>query len=65
MANMIDLDSKRKLSYYSNSETRSLNVVELMEGIFGPVPTNHVDIEDSFFNENWPRFDSFPMLILL
>ena len=29
---MIDLDSKRKLSYYSNFETRSLNVLELMEG---------------------------------
>ena len=54
---MIDLDSKRKLSYYSNFETRSLNVLELMEGIFGPVPINPVNIEDSLVNENWPRFD--------
>ena len=38
MANMIDLDSFGKLSYYSNFETRSLNVLELMESIFGPPP---------------------------
>ena len=57
MANMIDLDSKRKLSYYSDFETRSLNVLELMESIFGPMPTNPVNIEDSLINENWPRFD--------
>ena len=59
MANMIDLDSKRKLSYYSNFETRSLNVLELMEGIFGPPPINPVNIEDSLINENWPRFNIF------
>ena len=57
MANMIDLDSKRKLSYYSDLETRSINVLELMESIFGPVPINPVNIEDSLINENWPRFD--------
>ena len=57
MANMIDLDSKRKLSYYSDFETRSLNVLELMESIFGPVPINPVNFEDSIINENWPRFD--------
>ena len=57
MANMIDFESKRKLSYYSNFETRSLNVLELMESIFGPVPFNPVNIEDSLINENWPRFD--------
>ena len=38
MANMIDLDYFRKLSSYSNFETRSLNVSELMEGIFGSPP---------------------------
>ena len=53
---MIDLDSKGKLSYYSNFETRSLKVLELMEGIFGPPPINPVIIEDSLFNKNWPRF---------
>ena len=57
MANMIDLDSKRKLSYYSDFETRSLNVLELMESIFGPSPINPVYIEDSLINENWPRFN--------
>ena len=57
MANMIDLDSFRKLSYYSNFETRSLNVLELMESIFGPPPINPVNIEDSLINEKWPRFN--------
>ena len=57
MANMIDLDSFRKLSYYSKFETRSLNVLELMESIFGPVPIDPVNIEDSLVNKNWPRFD--------
>ena len=57
MANMIDLDSFRKLSSYSNFETRSLDVLELMEGIFGPPPINPANIEDFLINENWPRFD--------
>ena len=57
MANMIDLDSFRRLSYYSNFETGSLNVLELMESIFGPVPSNPVNIEDPLINENWPRFN--------
>ena len=66
MANMIDLDSKRKLSYYSNLQTRSLNALELMENIFGPPPINPVNFEDSLINENWPRvLMLFPMLILL
>ena len=56
MANMNDLDSKRKLFYFSVFETRSLNVLELMESLFGPPPINPVNIEDSLFNENWPRF---------
>ena len=59
MANMNDLDSKRKLSYYSDFETRNLNVLELMEDIFGPPPNNPVIIEDSLINEKWPRFDIF------
>ena len=58
MANMIDLDSKRKLSYYSDFETRSLNVLELIESLFGPPPMNPVNIEDSLINENWPRFNN-------
>ena len=58
MANWIDLDSFRKLSYYSNFETRSLNVLKLMESIFGPIAINPVNIEPSIFNENWPRFNN-------
>ena len=66
MANMIDLESKLKLSNYSNLETRSLNVLELMESFFGPVPINRVNIEPSIIEENWPRFKILiPMLILL
>ena len=57
MANKIDLDSFRELSYYSNFGTRSLNVLELMEGIFGPPPIIPVTIQDSLINENWPRFN--------
>ena len=57
MANMIDLDSKREFFYYSDFETRSLNVLELMESLFGPPPINPVNIKDSFINENWPIFN--------
>ena len=56
MANMIDLDSFRKFSLFCNFETGSLKVLEPMESIFGPVPNNPVDIEDSIINENWPPF---------
>ena len=58
MANMIDLESKRKLPFYSNFETRSLNVLEPMESIFGPLPINPVNVESSIINENSPRFNS-------
>ena len=57
MANMIDLLSKRLLSYYSDFETRSLNVLELMESLVGPPPFNPVNIESSVINENWPSFN--------
>ena len=56
MANMIDLESKRKLSYYSNFETHNLNVLELMESIFRFDFINPVNIEPYIMNENWPRF---------
>ena len=46
---MIDLNSFRKFSYYSSFETRSLNVLELMESIFVPVPFNPLNIEDYLF----------------
>ena len=58
MANMIDLECKRKLSCYSNLKTRSLNVLEFMGSIFGPVVNNPVNIEPSIINENWPRFNN-------
>ena len=57
MASMIDLESKRKLFSNSNFETRSLNVLELMESIFGAPPINPVNVEPSIINENWPRFN--------
>ena len=41
MANMIDLDSKREISYYSDFETRSLYVLELMQSIFGRTNQPH------------------------
>ena len=56
MGKKIDLESKRKLSSYSNFETRSLNVLELRENISGPVSFNPVNIEPSISNQNWPRF---------
>ena len=58
MANMIDLDSFRKLSYYSNFKTRSLRVLALMEGVFGPPFIDPVNIDPSIINGNWPRFNT-------
>ena len=58
MVKMIDLDFFCEISYYSNFKTRNINSSELMESIFGPVPNNSVNIEDSLINENWPRFSS-------
>ena len=58
MANLIDLESNSKLSSYSNFETRSLKVLELMESIFGPPPLNPVNVQSSNFNENWPCFNT-------
>ena len=55
MANMIDLESKRKLSNYSNFRTRSLKVLELMKRIVGLVPINSVNIEHSIMRASWPR----------
>ena len=54
---MIDLDSKREPSCYSDFKTRSVNVLEPMESIFGPPPINTVNIEGSLISENWPRFN--------
>ena len=51
MANMIDLDSFRKISEYFNLKTRSLYFVEPMESIFGHVPPDSDNIEHSTFNE--------------
>ena len=54
---MIDLDSFRKLSNYSDFETRSFNVSELMESLFGSAPINPDNVEPSIIDENWPRFN--------
>ena len=52
----IDLEPFRKLSYYSTFQTRSSDNLELMESFFGTVPINHIHIESSITNENWPIF---------
>ena len=60
MANMIDLDSKRKLSYYSDFAIHSLNVLELMESLLALhqlIPSMLINVEPSIINENWPRFN--------
>ena len=62
MAIMIDLDSFRKLSHYSNFETRSLIILQLMEKNFGPVPINPGNIEDSVINENWPCINNISVV---
>ena len=54
---MINLDSFRKLSFSSDFETRSWNVLELMENIFWPALINPVNVEPSIINENRPRFN--------
>ena len=59
MPNLKILDSFRKLSYYFDFETRRSNVLELMKGIFGPVPFNPINVELSIFNEKWRRFNNF------
>ena len=57
MANLINLDSFGKLSSYSDFQTRSLNVLELKESIFGPAPINPVNVEPSIIDENWTDFN--------
>ena len=58
MAHMTDLDSFRKLSYYSDFESRRLSVSKFLETIFGPVPISPLNFEPSVNNENWPRFNN-------
>ena len=52
MARLIDLDFVRELSFYSTFSTRFcwLNVLELMESIFGPIPMNFFGIGRSITN---------------
>ena len=56
-ANMINLESERKLSYYSTFEIRSFNFSELTESIFHPISFNPVNIDPSINNEKWHRFN--------
>ena len=65
MIKMIELQSKRKLSSYSNFETRSSNVLKYVENIFGPVPIKRANIEPSIVNGNWPILMLFLMLFSL
>ena len=58
MANFIDLDIFQIRSFYSDFETPSLNVLELVESFSGPVPISPVNIEHSIINEKWPRFNT-------
>ena len=65
MANMIDLDSFRKLSYHSNFETRSLKVLELMEGFFDPPLIIPAILKIPLLMKLGPVLIFFPMLNLL
>ena len=65
MANMIDLDSFPKLSFYSNFETRSFNVLEIMESIFGPPLLILLILKISLLMKIGPVLTLPPMLILL
>ena len=53
---MTALKCKCEIPYCSTIETRSLNVLELIDSIFGLAPSNAVNIEPSIINENWPQF---------
>ena len=62
---MIDLDSKRKLFYYSDCETSSSNVLELMESILAlclPIPSI---LNLQMLLKIGPVLILFPKLILL
>ena len=65
MANMIDLLSKRLLSYYSDFETRSLNVLELMESLVGLPLLIPLILNLPLLMKIGPVLMLFPMLILL
>ena len=60
---MINFVPEHKLSFCSTFDTRSSDVLELMESIFGPVFINLVNIEPSIINENWPRFNIYSDVI--
>ena len=57
MANVIDLNSFRELSYYSDFGTRILNVFEFIGSVFVPAPINLVNVEPSNINVNRPGFN--------
>ena len=65
MANMIDLDPFPKLSYYSNFETRSISVIELTKGIFGPPLLIPLILKIPLLLKTGPVLMLFPMLILM
>ena len=62
---MIDLETKRKLSKYSNFERRSLNLLEFMDNIFGPVPIIPAKLNLPLLMKTGPVLIILPILILL
>ena len=56
MANLINIESNRSISYFSTFNTRSLDIIEYMDTVFGTVPVNPVLVTSSIINENWSRF---------
>ena len=65
MAKMVDLDSKRKLSYYSDFETRILSVLELMGSILARRLLIPSMLNLQLLMKTGPVLTLFPMLILL
>ena len=62
---MIDLHSKRKLSYYSDFETPGIKVLELMEGILALSLIIPLILKITFLMKTGPILMLFPLLILL
>ena len=60
MANMMYLGAEPKVSFYCPFKTLNLNVFELMENIFVPIPIYRVNIEHSINNEIMPCFNFIP-----
>ena len=60
MAKLIYLGAKPKVSFYCPFKTLKLNVLELMENIFVPIPIYRVNIEHSINYKILPCFNFIP-----